>query len=180
MSSPRQQACVVFRQLTVGSVENTSGIFIGTNHAPAWTSFEKSNQGFGSLKDSVLKGAVNVVYDTDVLDSTFQDASYVALTETQNQAQQCAVEFGSIHANALYSGSAIDLGDNKQLGWRNARKNNYGSGKNMGNNQLSKMANFTMDNDVLDAVFQNGGKWTDTSQVAKNIRIAQQADKPKP
>lgn len=180
MDSSRQQACVVFRQLTVNNIENASGIFIGTNRAAAWSSFEKSNQGFGNVQDTAIKGVVNVLYDTDVLDATFQDASYAALTESSKQAQQCAIEFGSIHANSLNNGSAIDLGDNKQLGWRTARKNNYGEGKNLGANQLSKMVNYTMDNDALDAVFQTKGRWIDTSRVVKNVRIAQRKDHSQP
>jgi len=178
MNPSRQQACVVFRQLKVNNVERSSGIFIGTNHAPAWNSIEKSNHGFGTLSGSVVKGAVSVVYDTDVLDSTVQDASYVSLTEAPNQEQQCAIDFGSIQANSLNNGSVISLGDNKQLGWRNAGKNNYGSSKNLGTNLLSKMANYTLDNDVMDAVFQTGGKYLDTSGVVKNIRITHREDPP--
>lgn len=175
---PRQQACVVFRQLTVNSIENSSGVFIGTNHAPAWSSIEKSNQGFGSLTDSVLKDAVNSVFDTDAWDMSVRDANYAALSETPNQGQQCAIDFGSIHANTLSNGSAIGLGDNKQLGWRNTRKNNYGSGKNLGSNVLSKIANYTLDNDVWDTVFQMGSQNIDTSQTVKNIRITHKPDEP--
>ncbi len=178
MNRSRQQACVVFRQLTVNSIENSSGIFIGTNHAPVWSNIVKSNQGFGSLSDSILKDVVTSVIDTDAWDMTVRDANYAVLTETPNQGQQCAIDFGSLHANSLTNGAVIGLGDNKQLGWRNARKNNYGSGKNLGSNVLSKIANYTMDNDVWDTVFQVGSNNIDTSQVVKNIRITHKRDEP--
>lgn len=169
----RQQACVIFRHIAVQSVESSSGIFVGTNQAAGWRSIGKSNQGFGSMQDAVLKNAINTVYDTDAMDATFRDATCVSLTETPNREQQCAVEFGEIRTNALSNGSVIGLGDNKQLGWRNARKNNYGNGKLAGSNLSAHTVHFTMDNDVMDSVFQAEGRLIDTSGVVKNIRIRQ-------
>lgn len=169
----RQQACVIFRHIAVQSIESSSGIFIGTNQAAGWRSIEKSNQGFGSLQNAILKNTVNTVYDTDAVDAAFRDATYVSLTEAASQQQQCAVEFGAIQTNALNNGSVFGLGDNKQLGWRSARKNNYGNGKHVGSNVSSHTINFTMDNDLMDGVFQGEGKLLDTSGVVKNILIRQ-------
>lgn len=169
----QQQACVIFRQITVQSIESSSGIFIGTNQAAGWRSIEKSNQGFGTVQDAILKNTMNAVYDTDAMDATFRDATYVSLTEAASQQQQCAVDFNTIQTNALNNGSVFGLGDNKQLGWRSARKSNYGNGKHVGSNVSAHTVNFTMDNDTMDGVFQGGGKFLDTSGVIKNIRIKQ-------
>lgn len=172
-----QKACVVFNRLLVNNIENTSGIFIGTNQAIAWRNFEKSNQGFGSLNDAIVTRVVNVVQDSDGVDTSFRDFNHIVLTESPNRLQQCAVDFGTIQANALNNGSAIDVGDNKQPGWRNARKTNYGNSKNLGHNQQSQMANFMMDNDAMDTLFQTGGYLDDSLQAVKNIRIVQRPDR---
>lgn len=169
----RQQACVIFRHINVQSIESSSGIFIGTNQAAGWRSIGKSNQGFGSMQDSVVKNAINTVYDTDAVDATFRDAVYVSLSEATNQEQQCAVSFGAVRTNAMNNGSVVGLGDNKQLGWRSARKGNYGNGKQVGRNLSSHTVHFTMDNDGVDSVFQAEGQLSDTSGVVKNIQIRQ-------
>jgi hypothetical protein len=168
-----QKACVIFNKLVVGSMEDTSGVFIGTNQALGWSSFSKSNQGFGSLKDATLTHSLNVVQDSDVVDAKMEETRTISLSEMTHAGQQCAIDFQSIHANSLNNGSAIDLGDIKQLGWRSTRKVNMGSGKSYGTNRISHMFNSTVDNDVSDAHFHTEGRINETSGVVKNIRIVQ-------
>jgi hypothetical protein len=171
-----QQACVIFNKLVVNSIEDTSGIFIGTNQAVAWSSYSKNNQGFGSLQDCKVTNSINVVHDPDVLDATVKDVRNIAITEIPNHLQQCAIDFHSIHANSVSNGSAIDLGDIKQLGWRSSRKVNYGGGKYQGGSRLSRIANITVDNDVVDAKFDATGQSADTSGTVKNVRITQNTE----
>ncbi|WP_123041065.1 hypothetical protein [Cohnella candidum] len=173
-----QRACVVFNRLSVNNIENSSGIFIGVNHAIGWSTSSKTNYGFGHLSDAAVTNVINYLNDSDFVDANMQDVRNVSLTETPNVLQQSAVDFHSIHANALNNGSAIDLGDNKQLGWRNSHKVNYAQGKNLGSNQLTQFANFTMDNDVIDAPMRTEGSIADTSGWVKNIRITQDTEEP--
>lgn len=174
MSLPNQKACVIFNKLIVNNIENSSGIFIGTNQAIAWSSYSKSNQGFGILNDAVLTNAVNVVYDQDVLDASVEDLKYIHLSKDGQTLQQSTVEFQSVNANTVTTGSAIDLGDNKQLGWRSNQKVNYGTGKSLGSNRLSQIASLVMDNDLIDAPFHIEAITNENpGNAEKNIRIRQ-------
>ncbi|CAM3830297.1 hypothetical protein COLU111180_09860 [Cohnella lubricantis] len=163
----------------MNNIESSSGIFIGTNHALGWSSYAKQNQGFGTLTDSTLTHSLGIVNDPDIVDAGVRDIRSIHLEETPNQAQQSVVNFGSIQANALNNGSAIDLGDNKQLGWRTSRKNNYGSSKVLGRSAMRQVAGFAVDNDTVDAPVISLGTAGDTSTVIKNILISQNTDKPK-
>ncbi|MDB4868070.1 MAG: hypothetical protein JWR03_2403 [Cohnella sp.] len=170
-----QKAVVIFNKLIVIDVENSSGIFIGTNQAVGWSSYSKINQGFGSLQDATLTNSVNVVHDQDVMDASIHDARHITLSDGANNLQQCIVDFQSVNVNSVMNGSAIDLGDNKQLGWRSSRKVNYGGGKNLGANRMSHVVNFTLDNDVVDAPFHTEGQiiQSTSASVASDIRITQ-------
>lgn len=174
-----QKAVVIFHSLTVNNVESSSGIFIGTNHALGWSSYAKTNQGFGSISDSSLSHSLGIVHDPDIVDAGVRDVRSIHLSETPNQAQQSIVNFESLRANSLNNGSAIDLGDNKQLGWRSSRKNNYGASKVVGRTAMKQVAGFALDNDTVDAPVISLGASGDTSTVIKNILISQNTDKPK-
>ncbi|RKP54362.1 hypothetical protein D7Z26_13475 [Cohnella endophytica] len=177
MSQTHQKAFVIFNKLVVNNIEDSSGIFIGTNQAIGWSTYSKSNQGFGSLSDATLSHSVSIVKDQDVIDTPIEDVRCITMTEAGHPLQQCAIDFNSIHANSLNNGSAIDLGDNKQLGWRSSRKNNYGFGKNLGSNQITQVANLVFDDDVVDAPIHNEGTITDNARSGeKNIRITQKND----
>lgn len=145
-----RKVCVVFNKISVTNIEDSSGIFIGTNEAIGWSAYKKSNQGFGSLSDSVLSGSVSVVRDSDAIDMPVRDARFIALTEAGGSARQSAVEFRSVNVNSAANASAIDIGDIKQLGWRTAKKNNYGEGKNFGRNQISRSIHVVFDDDAVD------------------------------
>ncbi len=175
---PGQKANVLFRKLQVNVVENTSGIFIGTNQAIGWSSYGKSNQGFGSWSGGTLTNAVSAVYDSDLVDAPMHDVRNIQIYETAGSRRQTSVGFQAIQANAVANGSAIGLGDNDQPGWRSARKNNYGNGKVTGSNRLRQFASFTFDNDAVDTPISMEGGVTDASGVAKNIRIVQNTEEP--
>ncbi|WP_274362171.1 hypothetical protein [Paenibacillus thermotolerans] len=172
-----QQACVIFNKLNVNLVEDGSGIFIGANQAIGWSSIGKTNEGFGSLTNASLSRSVNVVYDSDVIDTKIDDLRHIQLME-QPMAQQCAVDFESVNANAVLSGSAIDIGDNKQPGWNNSRKTNYGNGKGIGRNRYTQIANIVFDDDLVDAPFEFEGDIVHSGSADKNIRIRSQRQSP--
>ena len=174
MSLGQQRAYVVFNKLFVNSVEDSSGIFIGTNQAIGWSAYSKTNQGFGSLTGSTLVNSMSIVQDPDMIDMPVEDVRNIALQEAGGSLQQCAIDFHSINANTVFNGSAIDLGENYQLGWRTSRKVNYGVGKYLGANRARQVATIIFDDDVVDAPMQHNGTVIGTVQNAeKNIRITQ-------
>jgi hypothetical protein len=168
-----QKACVIFNKLVVNNIEDSSGIFIGTNQAIGWSSCSKSNFGFGSATDATLSHMISVVQDQDVIDAKVEELRNISLSEWGNPLQQCAIDFETIQANSVNNGSAIDLGDIKQLGWRSSRKVNYGTGKNLGGNLIRQVAAITADQDLIDAPFHMEGQINDVSGAVKNIRIVQ-------
>jgi hypothetical protein len=169
-----QKACVIFNKLIVTNIEDTSGIFIGTNQAIGWSSYSKSNQGFGSLTDATLSNSISVVRDPDLIDASVHDARFISLAETGNAAQQCVIDFQSVNVNTVVNNSAVDLGDIKQLGWRSARKVNYGEGKIFGHNRTSQTVSIVFDEDAVDASFQTQENTQDQlGKTEKNVRIKQ-------
>ena len=180
MTGYDQKACVCFHKLSVINIENSSGIFIGTNKAIGWANWSKSNEGFGSMKDATASRIISVVHDEDLTDASFRDAKWIAFQEQGSAAQQCAVDFQSVNVNSVANGSAVDLGDIKQLGWRTSRKNNYGGGKNYGSNRQSQIINVVFDDDRTDASFQFNQKVVDEAlRSARNVRITHQNRDPR-
>lgn len=170
----QQKACVIFNKLFVNNIENSSGIFIGTNQAIGWSNYSKSNQGFGTLSNAALTNVVSVVQDPDFIDTPIEDVRTITLAESSHSMQQSAIDFNAIHANSITNGSALDLGDNKQLGWRSSRKTNYGFGKSLGGNRVQQVASVTFDDDAVDApVHYEGTIIENANSAEKNIRISQ-------
>ena len=129
------------------------------------------------MNNSTLTNVVSVVHDPDLIDMPLEENRNITLAETSNSLQQCAIDFNAIHANSLNSASAIDLGDNKQLGWRSTRKQNYGFGKSLGRNRIKQVASMLVDNDAVDAPFHQEGTIIENVQnVEKNIRIIQKQE----
>ncbi|MCC3373109.1 hypothetical protein [Cohnella sp. REN36] len=173
MASIDSKAIVQFRRLFVNVIEDSSGIFIGTNQAIGWMSSSKSNYGFGSLKDATLSNAVCYVYDPDLVDNSVRDARAIAITETPETVRQTAIDFQSVNVNAMLNASAVDLGDIRQPGWRTARKNNYGAGKIYGASRLSRTVNIVFDDDAEDASFDIRQQALDVGGAAGHVQIVQ-------
>lgn len=172
MNQCQNKANVVFNKIFVNQIEDSSGIFIGTNQAIGWTSYSKSNSGFGNPKNAVVSNVLSVVHDEDAIDMPIQEVSNITLPAGNHPIQQSNIDFNSIHANAVFNGSAIDLGNNTQLGWRSSRKSNYGFGKGLGKNQINQVASIILDHDDLDMLVVNKGSTEDESQnTGKDVRI---------
>lgn len=168
------KAYVVFNKICVNQIEDSSGIFIGTNQAIGWYSYSKSNKGFGDPKNSCISNVLSVVHDEDVIDMPIKDVRSITLPEGNHPLQQSKIDFNSIHANAVLNGSAIDLGNNTQLGWRSSRKNNYGFGKSLGRNQVNQVASVIFDDDIVDTPMFNQETSSDESQNrGKDVWITQ-------
>jgi hypothetical protein len=146
-----QNGCVIFNKLVINSIENSSGIFIGTNYAAGWSTYSKQNQGFGSIKDTTVSHTFNVVNDRDVIDMPINDSKQITEAPAGDAGVQNVVSFQSINANNVSNVAVIDVGENRQPGWNSYHKNNYGTGKSIGINRLFRIANHIQDNDVIDA-----------------------------
>ncbi|GGF98162.1 hypothetical protein [Paenibacillus abyssi] len=151
MNNCPQNTSVIFNKLIVNAVEDTSGIFIGTNLAIGWSTYTKSNQGVGSVKNANISKALNIVNDQDMMDMPVEDSKSITMPADGEFQQHCEIAFQSVNALSVSNGSAIDIGENRQYGWSSVHKNNYGTGKNIGSNRLTSIANFIQDNDVIDA-----------------------------
>jgi len=173
---PGQRANVLFRTLQVNVVENTSGIFIGTNQAIGWRSYGKTNEGFGKWSGGTLTNAVSAVFDSDGVDAPTHEVRNIRIVETPEGMRQTNVGFRAVEANAVTNGSAIGLGNNGQPGWSSVRKNNYGNGRVTGGNWLRQFASFAIDNDAVDAPTSLEGGTFDVSGAGKNIRIVQNTE----
>ncbi|KEQ25624.1 hypothetical protein [Paenibacillus tyrfis] len=151
MNLAQPKASIVFNKLLVNAIENNSGIFIGTNQAFGWSHYTKSNQIFGSVKDSCISHMVNALYDPDVIDSSVEDVKCVDLAVNDSLQPQCDISLHSIHAVSLNNQSVIAVGENEQNGWSGVHKNNYGTGKCYGLNRIQQVSNTILDNDYIDS-----------------------------
>lgn len=75
MSSGNENAIVQFGNVSVNSMANASGVFIGTNTQYGWSSHEKENEAlglvFGDL--NIMYGNINLLNDCDFIDAPITD-----------------------------------------------------------------------------------------------------------
>lgn len=64
---------IQFDQICVNVIENTSGIFVGTNSSSNWNAYNKTNSAFGSIygDQNQIGYNLNVLYDNDGIDTLF-------------------------------------------------------------------------------------------------------------
>jgi len=139
-----------FQSITVKSIENSSGIFIGKNSAIGWSAHGKSNQGLGSANGKIVR-SVNLVYDNDLVDSPVEhrditiDNNMCLSTEVKETAN---IAFDRINVTSLTSNSAVSVGQNKQSTWDAHSKANTGiSGADLSLNNTSLID----DTDIIDS-----------------------------
>jgi len=117
-----------FQYITVQSVGQSSGIFIGRNNAIGWSAHSKNNQGLGTAKGKVMQ-SVNLVYDNDLVDSPIDDRDFIVynklyfLTEMKETAN---ITFDEINVTSLANNAAVSVGCNKQNNWDAHCKDNTG------------------------------------------------------
>jgi hypothetical protein len=70
MSDNKMNLSVYFDKINVNVIENSSGIFVGTNYQLGWDSTSKTNSGSGSVSGdfNLIQHNANIVFDNDVID----------------------------------------------------------------------------------------------------------------
>lgn len=68
---------IQFDHISVNVIENSSGIFVGTNHQCNWNASTKSNAAFGSIYGDHIQVMhnFNVLYDNDGIDTLIDPRS---------------------------------------------------------------------------------------------------------
>ncbi|MBD0379819.1 hypothetical protein [Paenibacillus sedimenti] len=69
----KEPPLIQFDSINVYSIENSSGIFIGTNMQVNWSASGKENSGLGSVSGeyNVVTHNMNTVYDNDIIDAPY-------------------------------------------------------------------------------------------------------------
>lgn len=78
MGEQAESALVHFKNVSVTTITNASGVFVGTNTQYGWASHEKGNEAFGSVYGNlnVSSGSLHLLFDNDQIDSPIEDADF--------------------------------------------------------------------------------------------------------
>lgn len=145
-----------FEKIVVNSVDSNSGIFIGgTNSAHGWSSHSKSNNGVGTLSNSIIKDSMNIIFDDDTVDAPINNASQFNIKDSNNGNVNSDIKFKDINVNGMDDNSSIVVGDAEQNGWSAHNKSNLGEGKRKGINISQNGFSNIDDKDVIDAPINN-------------------------
>lgn len=147
---------IQLKSLKIDTIDTTSGVFIGINRVTSWTSYSKTNSGFGTSGPHSHDN-INTVYDNDFIDAPAESRDLFLQTEgcTNNDGVPLEIKFDKIDVNALDTQSIIAVGNNSQSAWDSHSKENYGLGTLYGRPGISKNTNTINDNDVIDAPINN-------------------------
>ncbi|WP_078597585.1 hypothetical protein [Evansella clarkii] len=144
------QVEVKFENFNVTSVTDGSGIFSGNNTANGWSSFSKTNNGFGSASSALIVGNTNKVTDNDFIDCPIDDRDIFISAKAPGDGTT-RVDFEALNVTAITNGSAISVGENNQDAWSAHGKRNNGNGVVTGSNALANSFNIVEDNDIIDS-----------------------------
>jgi hypothetical protein len=66
---------IIFNDLNVKEISNSSGVFSGLNFQIKWKHSKKINDGFGSMSGdkNVSLGNRNIVFDSDFIDFSYKN-----------------------------------------------------------------------------------------------------------
>ncbi|UJF34345.1 hypothetical protein [Paenibacillus hexagrammi] len=74
-----QPPSIQFDQIHVISIQNSSGIFIGTNTQLLWSCNSKENSAQGSVsgENNQVSGSINTIYDNDIIDAPYTKGDFI-------------------------------------------------------------------------------------------------------
>lgn len=152
----QEEQNVVLGNITVNFIQNSSGIFVGTNYAHGWSTNSKINNGFGSSKGSDHRCSINFVYDNDIIDTPIEDVKTIILNQQPREGIPVNqnIDFHSIDVNAVNINSSISIGENNQAGWSSHRKSNFGT-QMIGESIIENSTNTIIDNDIIDTAIHH-------------------------
>lgn len=149
---------IEYATLNVNSVQMNSGIFIGNNQSHHWRSYIKINNGFGTMRSSILSHSLNIVVDNDVVDTVITDTSEnqdVIPTKKDTTAHTTTLKLDNINTNSLHQNATLSIGENNQRDWRTHNKYNNGLGILTGSNKVDQSTSMIEDNDKIDTVISD-------------------------
>ncbi|MBU8785835.1 MULTISPECIES: hypothetical protein [Bacillus] len=135
-------------QISVNSIDTSSGIFVGTNYAHNWSSHRKNNYGFGSISNSQISNNYSYVTDNDIVDTPIQNQPNILLGPKEGNVNE--VDIGEINVNVIDTCAAISVGENEVNGWSAHSKRIAGQGRFTGTVQNSQNTTLVIDNDDND------------------------------
>lgn len=145
------------RDIQVGSIETTSGIFISqTNIMNGWRAQIKLNSGFGEFvgNQNKFEKIISIVSDDDNIDSPMVNNSMWIENNIKNADSDTNIDFNEIKVDLLNTNATISIGESTQSGWASQLKSNLGNGNFLGNNILADSLNVVKDDDIVDSPVQ--------------------------
>ncbi|MDN0191574.1 hypothetical protein QI003_23970 [Bacillus stercoris] len=135
--------------ISVISIDTSSGIFIGTNYAHNWSSHRKNNYGLGSMTNSQVSHNFSYVIDNDEVDTPIHHENRISF-EGNSGENQNDIDVGEMNINVLDTCAAISVGENELTGWSSHSKRTSGQGRLLGTIQNTQNSSFVIDNDEND------------------------------
>ncbi|MFC7391559.1 hypothetical protein [Scopulibacillus cellulosilyticus] len=168
----KKTAVVNFQQLSINSIDTSSGVFIGQIQANGWYNSKKDNFGFGTVSNSKIKDTVQIVIDNDNIDMPINNYKYnlydkglkdkdgqinnaydkeEGYSQKDEESLQQDIQFNDININDSSTNAAVTIGRSLLDGWHSQTKNNYGLGRFIGEIYAEYLAGNVNDQDLLDA-----------------------------
>lgn len=148
----------LWKNLNIEHVEQSSGVFTGTNVQSKWISIKKTNQGFGQPASSTFINTKTYIDDHDLYDlyHNVSPAPYhnqfspSTDSDTKQQTEPISLKWQELHIGALNQQSILSVGENHQSYWSAFHKANLGLGVFTGKNITKAAITFIDDQDFMD------------------------------
>ncbi|HSU78977.1 MAG TPA: hypothetical protein VLK78_01050 [Candidatus Angelobacter sp.] len=145
-------------------IENTSGLFIGAVQANGWKSKSKTNQVFGHIHSSIVHGLIGLLQDNDHLDMINVDRSLTLNNKNGLEVdEEVKIQINGVYVNAMQYNANVSVGNSQVNQWDTKGKNNFGTGKLVGENDLKSIMNNIDDRDLFD-MYSTGTEVSQTEQ----------------
>lgn len=147
--------------ICVGIITGNSGVYISEKNVIfGISSHSKSNNGFGSIgSNNLLYRSINLVYDSDFIDTPIDDRDVKIYQNNQTEATTpkiTQVTFDSINVATMSQNSGVFVGDVKITGLDSHSKQNSAQGTTNGHRNIEMQnLNCVYDSDVIDTSIQD-------------------------
>lgn len=148
----------LWKDLKIEHVEQTSGVFTGSNHQSGWMSVKKTNQGIGQPASSLLINTQTYIDDCDGTDFVHiaQKSRSVNrepyTSEEKVMSTPVILKWQELDIGAMHQQSVLAVGENYQPDWEVFNKSNNGIGVLTGFNITEAAITFIDDRDFMDHV----------------------------
>ena len=149
---------IVFNQINVNSVSQTSAISTGQNSMADWSVQGKLNLAAGMQVGLVaITGNLNVIIDNDLVDTPVNSSELSNPQPTVQTKMAINMSFDAIQINYIHENSGIFIGSNRAYNWLTQKKINSAQGTVTGDgNLLLRNLNVINDSDLIDMPINAG------------------------